>query len=443
MIFRVLLFVIFALFIAFGASWLSQQEGMTTVTWLGYRGEISSSMAVVLITILCVVVMMIDRMVRALFRWPSLFSAGWQARRRQKGELALSLGFVALAAGDHKAAVKQARRAEKLLDKGILTDLLVAQSSYANGDAKAANRYFKKLAGEKQTAYFGQLGLMRLHQQAPDDQQGELSQLAYHAAEKAFALDPTSAEAAQVILQKALLDRHWRKALDCLKVYVNHSGGQTEDEIRKAGDLHARLCLQLAQEAMESEALAEAISYGEQAIAERPDFAPASHFLVSALLEKNDKRQAQKLALKSFLACPHPMTLASLQKVRSDNDGSFINFATKQALKSKRPDDGLMAVAGFALSAGIWASASQLLSQLSADYPRHNEYFMMKAQIAKALEDDEGQQDALEQAAMAPRAGLWQCLQCGDGHASYHFDCPSCQVPAQIHWHWPIGTSVQ
>ena len=73
MIFRVLIFVISALFIAFGASWLSQREGVTTVTWLGYRGEISSSMAVILIIILCVSVIVIDRMVRALFRWPSLF----------------------------------------------------------------------------------------------------------------------------------------------------------------------------------------------------------------------------------------------------------------------------------------------------------------------------------------------------------------------------------
>ena len=441
MIFRVLIFVISALFIAFGASWLSQQEGMTTVTWLGFRGEISSSMAVVLITILCVSVIVIDRMVRALFRWPSLFSAGWQARRRQKGELALSLGFVALAAGDHKAAVKQARRAEKLLEKGILTDLLVAQSSYANGDAKAAGRYFKKLAGEKQTAYFGQLGLMRLHQQDSQNNQKTLPSLAYQAAEKAFALDPTSAEAAQVILQKALLDRHWRKALDCLVVYVNHAGGQSESEIKKAGDLHARLCLQIAQEAAENGEITNAISYSEQALAERPNFAPASHFLISTLIEKKDKRQAQKWALKSFLACPHPLTLASLRKVRDDNDGNFIHFATKQALKSDRPDDGLMAIAQFALSAGIWASASQLLSQLSEDYPRHNEYYMMQAQIAKALEDDEGQQEALEQAAKAPRAGLWQCQQCGDSHASYHFDCPTCEVPAQIHWHWPIGTA--
>ena len=71
-------------------------------------------MAVVLITILCVSVIVIDRMVRALFRWPSLFSAGWQARRRQKGELALSLGFVALAAGDHKAAVNKQDVLEKV-----------------------------------------------------------------------------------------------------------------------------------------------------------------------------------------------------------------------------------------------------------------------------------------------------------------------------------------
>ncbi len=148
MMFRVLFFVIAALFIAFAASWLSAQDGVTSITWLGYHAEVESSALVVAIALLCVAGIIIDRLVRALVRWPSLMSAGWQMRRRAKGENALSLGFVALAAGDHRAAHKQARRAEKLLDKGILTDLLVAQSSYASGDSKAASRYFKKLASD-------------------------------------------------------------------------------------------------------------------------------------------------------------------------------------------------------------------------------------------------------------------------------------------------------
>ena len=178
------------------------------------------------------------------------------------------------------------------------------QSSYANGDAKAAGRYFKKLAGEKQTAYFGQLGLMRLHQQDSQNSQNALPSLAYQAAEKAFALDPTSAEAAQSHLQKALLDRHWRKALDCLVVYVNHAGGQSESEIKKAGDLHARLCLQIAQEAAENGEITNALSYSEQALAERPNFCASLSF--SHLDSDREERQktSAEMGFKIVLGLP-------------------------------------------------------------------------------------------------------------------------------------------
>lgn len=436
MIFRVIVFVVTALFIAYAASWLSNQEGVTDITWLGYRAQVNSSMVVVLVVALCVSAILVDRIVRTLVRWPSLFSAGWQARRRAKGELALSLGFVALAAGDNRAAVKQARRAEKLLDKGTLTDLLVAQSSYANGDKKAADRYFKKLANEKQTAYFGQLGLMRLHQH---DSTTGLSTLAYQAAEKAFALEPTSAEAAQLILRKALEDSQWSKAIDCLKVYLNQSGGQSELEVAKARDLFVRLSLKLAEISYENDDLKQAINSLNEALSERADFIPAGTFLVKILLEKGDKKAAKKTALKVFLRAPHLSSLEAMRDTRDDNDGQFISYATKQAQQSDRPNDGLLAVAQFALRAGIWASASQLIEQITDSYVRHNEYYLAKADIAKGLEDEEGRQDALQQAANAPRAGNWHCLQCNDSRQSYQFDCVQCGVPGQMAWQQPAA----
>ena len=430
MMFRVLLFVIIALFTAFAASWLSRQDGSTVITWLGYQAEISSSLLVVIIVGFCLSVVMVDRFVRALFRWPSYVSAGWQARRRRKGELALSLGFVALAAGDNRAATKQARRAEKLLDKGILTDLLVAQSSYASGDHKAAGRYFKKLAKEETTAYFGQLGLMRLHQQEQSD---DVSQLAYQAAQKAFVLDPTSVEAAQIILRKALQERDWEKAMECLKLYLNQSGGQSEAEITRAEDLYARLSLQMAYDTDDQK---QAILLCEQALKLRGDFVPAAERLVLLLVEKGDKRGAQKQAASAFHKWPQLRSLALMRQTRRDNDGQFISHMMKIAPSTARPDDAYLAVAQFAISVGIWASASQALSHISEGYIRHNHYYLVEAEIAKGLEDSEGHHHALQLAADAPRAGLWQCHHCKTTMAHYEFDCSACGAPGQIIWQW-------
>lgn len=432
MMLRALIFVALALLIAFAASWLSAQEGVSTITWLGYRAEIHSSMLVVLIACFGIGLILIDRAARALFRLPHLFSAGWQERRRAKGETALSLGFVALAAGDHRAAHRQARRAEKLLEKGILTDLLVAQSSSASGDAKAASRYFKKLAAAPETAYFGQLGLMRLHQQNSDDEQS--AKLAYGAAVKAFALDATSAEAAQVILRKALGMRQWGKALDCLKVYLNHSGGQSASEVAKAKALYARLSLQMAEEVLAQEVpnRQKAQALCEQALSEAPDFVPATSLLVRLLMEKTDKKAAMKIAKACFLATPHDDSLALLRATKDENDGLFISAAMGLAGKSKMPDEAYLAVASFAISVGIWASASQALSQISDNYVRHNHYYMIEAAIASGLDDEAGHHEALEKAAQAPRARQWHCANCGHSAAQYQFDCEGCGAPGQM-----------
>ena len=443
MMYRVIIFIITALFIAFAASWLSAQEGVTSITWLGYQAEIDSSALAVAIALLCISGIVIDRLVRALVRWPSLMSAGWQMRRRVKGEHALSLGFVALAAGDNRAAHKQARRAEKLLDKGILTDLLVAQSSYASGDSKAASRYFKKLASDPQTAYFGQLGLMRLHQQDSGPMmQGGVVKEALHAAEKAFALDSTSAEAAQVILKQALHEGEWHKAIDCLKIYLNHSGGHSAAEIARARALYAKLHLQIAEEriaadttenhALSKPVIKETITLCETALSHCPDFTPAGQRLVALLVTKGDKRAAEKQAAKLFSLRPDFDSLMLLRDVRPDNDGQFISHMMRLSAKSSQSDEGYLAVAQFAISVGIWASASQALSQISEQFITHNMYFKLKAAIAKGLEDEPAHQAALEQAASAPRAPHWQCQACETAAQSYQFQCEICKAPGQM-----------
>lgn len=441
MMMRVIFLIITGLFVAVAASWLSSQQGDARIIWLGRQIEIETSLLVVGIGALCLISVFIDRLVRLLFRWPHLFSAGWQARRRAKGETALSLGFVALAAGDKRAATRQARRAEKLLDKGILTDLLSAQSAHATGDVKAASRYFKKLAGAKETAYFGQLGLMRLHQGA-DSATGQVSQQALLAAQKAFALDPTSAEAAQLILKQALLDEKWQKATDCLKVYMNSSGGQSDSEIAKAKALYARLLTKQAEEALAEGAGKTAQSLLEDALNEAPDFTPALYQLAHYLHQKGDKRGAKKIADKGFIKSPQNIMIELQQAIRPQNDGQLISHLMSLAGKSQHKDDAYLATASYAINAGIWASASQALGQLSDDCLKTNHYYLIKAAIASATDKHEEADEALRAAAIAPRSGQWHCGVCTESSDSYDFICSGCGSAGQMSWHWPAHHSI-
>ena len=279
---------------------------------------------------------------------------------------------------------------------------------------------------------------MRLHQSNSPNQ---ISNAALSAAQKAFALDPTSAEAAQLILKQALQDQQWSKAVECLKIYMNHSGGQSNTEIDKANNLYAQLVTQKAITEAETDPK-QARSLCEEALQQAPYFIPAHQQLVALYRQKNDRRAAMRAADKAFSMSPQTDTLQLVKQARSDNDGQLITHLSKLAAKSMRADDGYLAIAEFAIEVGIWASASQSLAHITDRGMKSNHYYLVKSKIAKAQDDDVAHEDALRQAATAPRAGQWHCQACHHHPDAYHFSCPSCETPAQIDWQWPITTTL-
>lgn len=440
MILRLSIFLVIAILVSFAASWLAQQQGTTTITWLGYQMEVMTSYAVVAIGALAVMAIFVDRIIRALVSWPRLFSQGWQQRRRQKGEMALSLGFVALAAGDHHTATRQAKRAEKLCDQAILTDLLAAQSAHAKGDIKAAKSYFQKLAKGKETAYFGELGLMRLYQTAAN-QGDEAARLAMtDAAQNAFALMPQSAEAAKIMMQQALQDGAWDEARDALRICMNHGGAEAAHYRSEAQDLYVKLTTHLATEARTAHAVKQARTLLDEALGLAPDFVPAFLAKGQLLHEAGDKKGARRLADIAFRRAPQKDTLALQQMVQDHNEGQLISHLMKLAAKSNHKDEAYEAIAVYAVEVGIWASASQALSHLSAFYQPTNSYYMVQAAIAEGTEKPEDAAQAMTQAAHAPRAAHWQCESCGYAPHDYAFLCKMCGTAASHSWHRPNVT---
>ena len=261
------------------------------------------------------------------------------------------------------------------------------------------------------------------------------------AAQKAFALDPTSAEAAQMILKQALQDEQWNRAIDCLKIYMNHSGGQSMSEIEKAKNLYAQLVTHKAKTEAETDAK-QVRSLCEDALREVPEFIPAHAHLIALHSQKHDRRTAMRAADKAFTISPQKDTLLLVKQTRQDNDGQLISHLTKLVGRSSHKDDAYLAIAEFAIEVGIWASASQSLAQMSESAVKSNHVYLVKAHIAKAQEDDEAHEEALRHAATAPRAGKWVCHACHQQLDDYRFICPSCETPAQIDWQWPITNTL-
>ena len=162
MLFRLIWLVVFLVLAAASANWLMGQPGQMQLEWLDWRIEIRTSLAVVLLIMLCFLLVFADRLWRRLVTLPGWLGRNMRRRRGAAGHKALTLGLMAVSAGEASEAKRQAMRAQRLLDAPQLTDLLSAQAAHLAGDHRAAGRYFQSLTKAQDTAFLGHIGLARL-----------------------------------------------------------------------------------------------------------------------------------------------------------------------------------------------------------------------------------------------------------------------------------------
>ena len=443
---RLAAFLVFCAAAALLSRWLSVQEGVTVISWLGWRIEVMTSLLVAGLGLALAVLFLMLRLITTMLSWPSWLGHNWRARRRSRGEDALGQGMVAFAAGDVKEARKLARRAEKLLGQAVLPNLLSAQTAHAAGDDKAALRYFKSLSAQDDTAYFGHLGLMRLYQG-----QGQ-TEKSTAAAKAALALKDNSAPAHLVLLAEDLKAEHWKSALDRLDVLMKQTkAGSTSDASFLPSDiahfapgqlnnpelLAAHLCLRLAERSDDDPLQTK---YLTQALHWSPQFLEATVRLAQQE-RTSSPRKALKRVEAAFKAAPHDRLARLIADISDDNDGQLVARLSALAEQATDTDEARLLVAQAALERGIWASASAALDAVSAQ-GRTNQYFLLNAELSDKRAKSLGQEPdsasvakregALLAAAHAPRNRRWQCVGCGTVLPQWQMVCPSCAVIGQI-----------
>ena len=140
---------------AAAASWLANQPGAVQIEWLGWRMELPTSLAVALIIIFALILVFFDRLLRAIRAMPRWLGRRLRQRRDDAGHRALTLGLMAVSAGEPAEARKHASRAERLLKEPKLTGLLVAQAAHLAVDQQVARRYSTSILDDLETAYLG------------------------------------------------------------------------------------------------------------------------------------------------------------------------------------------------------------------------------------------------------------------------------------------------
>ena len=449
---RLLAFLGFCVLTALIASWLSAQQGVTVINWLGWRVEMMTSLLVTGLLISFGGLFLIVKLLVSVISWPSWLGYNWRARRRRRGDEALGQGMVAFAAGDMAEARKLARRAERLLGQGVLPDLLSAQTAHATGDDRASQRYFKSLSAQPGTAYFGHLGLMRLHLD-----QGEIEKSCM-AARAALTIKADSTPANLVLLSEDLNRGNWKSALlrlegllssknsffkeagspkNTLPLLPSDTAHFRAGQLNKPELLAAHLCLRLAEQQQDDKSRQ---SYLAKALNWSPSFLEAI-IRLARLEAASSSRKALKRLETAFKAVPHQRLANQIAEVASDNDGQFVARLSGLAEQATYKDEARLIVAEAALKRGIWASASSALHSVSQN-GHSNQYYLLNAELANKRAESLGQlpddqsaaerEGALLAAAHAPRARRWQCGACETIVPQWQMDCPSCNIIGQI-----------
>ena len=112
---RLLSLFILIILVAGATSWLMAQPGNLSIEWLGWQMEMPSSLAVSLVVVFALILVFFDRLQRAFWSLPGWLGGRWRERRDTAGHRALTLGLMAVSAGEPIEARKQAARARRLL----------------------------------------------------------------------------------------------------------------------------------------------------------------------------------------------------------------------------------------------------------------------------------------------------------------------------------------
>lgn len=418
-----------AIFVAV-AVWLVENPGDLRIDWLGWRLETPFALFLVVLAGAFWVAAVGWRTVLATVKAPFAFMQHRSEHRHEEGYKALVQGMAAVAVGDGEEAKRLAREADRLLRDPGLTRLLSAQAAALSGDAAAAARYFAALRDDRETAFLGLVGLMRLADARGDD--AHVLELA----EEAHKLRPDSVQVATTRVFGLARAGQWAQAQSALYDAVKR-GLIPRPEGRRH---RAALLIERARMASDP---AEALELVAKARENVPDLVPAIVGEARLSAETGRQEKARKLIHDLWKSAPHPELAAALRALWRDETPAVV-LSKVQTMVASLPEhpQSRLAVAETALDGDFWGEARAQLSALDPDDvgPR-------ACSLWARLEESENGDTAaarrwLERAAHAPGDPAWTCESCGAVSASWSALCGHCGAFDTMQWSRPPRVTV-
>ncbi len=382
---------------AIGFSWLADQPGTITITWLNREVDVDPVVAVIGLIVFFVVLMIIWTILRITIKSPESLRRFFGRRRRDKGYEALSSALIALGSGDSVAAKRYAKDARKHLKGAPVTQFLEAQVAQQEDRANDARAIFENLTVEDRTRLLGLHGLFLEARHQGEDA------AARHYAEQAFEKAPHLPWAGQALFDMQCAERDWEAAMKTLE--QNQHAKLIDRKVARRK--RAVLLTALAQE-LEDGDPDRARKLAVEAHGLAPELIPAAVIASRLLARYGDIRKAAKILETAWKKDPHP-DLADCYAYVRPGDSVQDRLKRVENFAKLRPNSpqGAMALARVAIDAGAWPMARDALKKVVRSNPTQQAFILM-SELEEGEHGDRGRvREWLGRAVRAPRDPVW------------------------------------
>ena len=432
---KILSFVAMVMLISFGAGRLMEAQGGVMIQYAGLELSFGALQAALLVLGLLVsfwLVLKLLGLVVALLRFingdETALSRYFDRNRERRGFEALSDGLMALASGDGRDAMAKARKADRLLNRPDLTNLIMAQAAVANGDRQTAKATYKKLLKDPKTRFVGTYGLLQQHLQDGD------TEVALKLAEHAFALKPRHGETQDVLLKLQAGQEDWRGVRTTLTAKLKH--GSLPKDVHKRRD--AVFALSQSRDLRAEGKLEEAQIYAVEANRLAPGLVPAALLSAEGHREQKNVKQASRILRAAWQLAPHPDLAAGFAALAPDEASvaRLKRFGQFTKGTESHPETKML-MAELYVALADFDAARRALGDLAKTDPTMRALTILAAIERGDGADDQSVRRLLTQAISAQRDPQWICDNCGHVHHDWEPVCLNCEAIDSIAWKRP------
>jgi len=351
---RFVLAITVAVMTAFLGAFLALNPGRAVFEFLGERMEMPFVVAVAILFVSTFLLFVAIWAVYKLWTSPDKFKNLYARRRKEQGFDALERALIASAAGDGETAVRQAARADALLDRPALSQLLAARAAEAAGNLEGAEDHYQTLLEDPKTRVVARRGLAQLAHDRADHE------LTIEHATDAFEKAKGARWAFDALFDAQVAQADWQTAHSTLN----------EGERRKhipADRARRRRAVVLTAAALEIETddPEQARELVETAVRAAAGFAPAAALASRLLAKARRHKKAADVLEACWTAAPHPAIARAYHFLRK-SDSKAKRAERLKALAALNPDhrESKLLLVQIALDNGEAVHAKRILEPL-------------------------------------------------------------------------------